>query len=58
MQVSGSKNLEGVHGAIKVLDLERARLLDRPDFSRRMDCFSYVTLTSMPRGGCLVLWQG
>ena len=38
MQVSGSKDLEGVHGPIKVLDLECARLLDRPDFSRTMGC--------------------
>ena len=31
-------DLEGVHGAIKVLDLECVRPLDRPDFSRTMGC--------------------
>ena len=34
-------DLEGVHGAKKAIDLERAeraRLLDRPDFSQTMRC--------------------
>ena len=30
--MSRSRDLEGVHGALNALDLERARLPDRPDF--------------------------
>ena len=32
MRVKGSIDLEGVHGTVNALDLECARLLDRPDF--------------------------
>ena len=36
--MNGYIDLEGVHGSVIVLDLECARLLDRPDFSCRMGC--------------------
>ena len=38
MYVNRSRDLEGVHGPIKRMDLELARLLDPLDFRRTMGC--------------------
>ena len=38
MYVNGSKDLEGVHGSVTALDLEWARLPDRPDFRGTTGC--------------------
>ena len=51
MWVNSVRDLEGVHGTVNVFDLEWARLLDRPDFSKKtMGC------CDRRWGGCLCSW--